>query len=97
LTIFFLKMKAIISFEASVTNHSTRERCIPEERTPELQRYEDNKPRIIKSIYPDIRKCCMENLQLLKMNNDICDFSGQAFCIFSRFIKSLTSMVMKYE
>ena len=38
----------------------------------------------------------MEKLQLLKMN-DICDFSGHAFCIFSRFIKSLTSMAMKYE
>ena len=39
----------------------------------------------------------MENLQLLKMNNDICDFSGHAFRIFSRFIKSLASMAMKYE
>jgi hypothetical protein len=90
-------MKALISFEASVTNHSTTERHIAEERTPELQRYEDNKPRIIKRIYPNIRKCFMENLQLLKLNNDICDFSGHAFHIFSRFIKSVTSMVMKYE
>jgi hypothetical protein len=96
-SLFLLKMKALISFEASVTNHSTTERYIPEERTPELQRYEDNKPRIIKRIYPNIRKWFMENLQLLKMNNDICDFSGQAFRVFSRFIKSLASMAMKYE
>jgi len=90
-------MKALISFEASVTTHSTTERYIPEERIPELQQHEDNKSRTIKSMYPYIRKCFMENLQLLKTNNDICDFSGHALCICSRFIKSLTTMAMKYE